>query len=67
MKIFTDWATNYGPASRAWIGPVPIIFISDPNDIQALLNNPQALHKGKLTRMVFQALIGEGLIISHRK
>lgn len=50
------------------LGPVtPMIIISDPEDVKFVLNHPQALHKGQQEIQFGSPIVGESLIIAHRK
>ncbi|XP_054283596.1 cytochrome P450 4C1-like [Macrosteles quadrilineatus] len=49
------------PVFCLWIGPKPLVFIQDPSDIQAILNNSKSINKGyEATKIIF----GEGLIMA---
>ncbi|XP_044738891.1 cytochrome P450 4V2-like isoform X2 [Chrysoperla carnea] len=57
-------ATEYGPISRLWFGPVPILLTNEPKIIQELLNNPNALEKAWLMKLITKTMIGNAILIS---
>lgn len=63
----TEVANKYSPICRVWAGPVPVVFINDPDCLQKLLNHPEALHKGVIETQMFNPIAGKSLLLSHRK
>lgn len=57
-------ATDYGPIARLWFGPVPILLTNEPKIIQELLNNPNALEKAWLMKLITKTMIGNAILIS---
>lgn len=66
-KLLTDLVIETGPIGLGWGGPMPLIFLSDPEYIKFVVNHPEALYKGEPEIKMFQPVVGEGLLTSHRK
>ncbi|KAK9736116.1 Cytochrome P450 [Popillia japonica] len=53
----------YGPLYRSWVGPFPVVNLTDPHYIELILNNTTHLGKGFVYTFVLPWL-GEGLLTS---
>lgn len=67
MKFFVENGKNFGLNFKGWIGPKLVVVLTEPSDLQILLNHPLGLDKGFLTKMVIRPTLGDGILISHRK
>ena len=57
------YAEKYGTVVRGWLGSKLIIFLTDPNDIEVILNSQVHIDKASEYRF-FKPWLGEGLLIS---
>lgn len=62
-ELFVDWAKQYGPIFKIWVGPAPIIVLSDIDDVRTVLHSDESKYK-ILQRNVLRGFLGEGLVIS---
>ncbi|XP_044739731.1 cytochrome P450 4c21-like [Chrysoperla carnea] len=60
VKIFT----KYNQLCRLWLGPVPIVIVSEPKIIQEVLNNQNALEKGWIMKLITKIIARNSLIIA---
>lgn len=67
MKFFVENGKKFGLNFKGWIGPKLVVVLTEPSDLQILLNHPLGLDKGFLTKMVIRPTLGDGILISHRK
>ncbi|XP_077287523.1 cytochrome P450 4g15-like isoform X2 [Arctopsyche grandis] len=54
---------NFGPVIRAWLGPKLLIFLTEPDDVEVILNSQIHIDKSTEYRF-FKPWLGEGLLIS---
>ena len=59
LKEFT---TSYGPIARLWIGPVLIVVLTDPDDIENVVKHDKSLSRGYITRKLGEPVFRNGLI-----
>lgn len=66
IKVALEYSNHYGNVVRAWIGSKLLIFLTDPNDVEIILNSQ--VHIDKATEYkFFKPWLGEGLLISTGK
>lgn len=58
-----EYADRYGTVVRGWLGTKLIIFLSDPDDVEVILNSHIHIDKASEYRF-FKPWLGEGLLIS---
>ena len=54
---------DFGPVVRAWLGHKLLIFLTEPDDVEIILNSQVHLDKSTEYRF-FKPWLGEGLLIS---
>lgn len=54
---------KYGETMKAWLGPVLVVFLSNPDDIEIILGSSNHLEKSEEYRY-FKPWFGDGLLIS---
>ncbi|XP_045492096.1 cytochrome P450 4g15-like [Colias croceus] len=63
VKLALEYAEVYGTVVRGWFGSKLIVFLSDPDDVEVILNSQ--VHIDKATEYkFFKPWLGEGLLIS---
>ncbi|CAG4941257.1 unnamed protein product [Colias eurytheme] len=63
VKLALQYAEMYGTVVRGWFGSKLIVFLSDPDDVEVILNSQ--VHIDKATEYkFFKPWLGEGLLIS---
>lgn len=65
-EILTDglnYSKIYGNIARGWLGPKLLIFLTDPADVEVILNSTEHLEKPH-EYSFFKPWFGEGLLIS---
>ncbi|XP_055607198.1 cytochrome P450 4g15-like [Uranotaenia lowii] len=63
MKVAMDLSYIYGSVTRGWLGYHLIVFLTDPADIEIILNSYVHLEKSDEYRF-FKPWLGDGLLIS---
>ncbi|XP_026491077.2 cytochrome P450 4g15-like [Vanessa tameamea] len=58
-----EYAEQYGTVVRGWLGTKLLIFLSDPDDVEVILNSQVHIDKASEYRF-FKPWLGEGLLIS---
>lgn len=58
-----NYSNMYGNVARAWLGPKLLVFLTDPYDIEVILNSTEHLEKSH-EYSFFKPWFGEGLLIS---
>ncbi|XP_075156887.1 cytochrome P450 4g1-like [Haematobia irritans] len=58
-----SYVDKYGEAFRAFLGPMLVVFLSNPSDIELILSNHKHLQKSTEYRF-FKPWFGDGLLIS---
>ena len=56
---------KYGRVFLLWMGPFPIVFVTDIGAIQQILSNPSIFEKGPDYTQKFASVFGEGLVTSN--
>lgn len=67
MNLVATYGKTIGLNFKTWLGPFPVIIISNPDDIKILYNHPQALDKSRLTKVIVRAALGDSMLTSKRK
>lgn len=67
MKLVATYGKTIGLNFKTWLGPFPVIIISNPDDIKILYNHPQALDKSRLTKVIVRTALGDSMLTSKRK
>ncbi|XP_039745735.1 cytochrome P450 4g15-like [Pararge aegeria] len=63
VRVAVEYSNYYGNVVRAWLGSKLLIFLTDPNDVEVILNSQ--VHIDKATEYkFFEPWLGEGLLIS---
>lgn len=63
ITMALEYADRYGTVVRGWLGTKLIIFLSDPDDVEVILNSHIHIDKASEYRF-FKPWLGEGLLIS---
>ncbi|XP_028033176.1 cytochrome P450 4g15-like [Bombyx mandarina] len=63
VKYALDYSEKYGTVVRAWAGPKLVVFLTDANDVEVILNSQIHIDKSPEYRF-FKPWLGEGLLIS---
>lgn len=63
MNVALQYGNQYGNVIRGWLGSKLIIFLSDPDDVEVILNSQVHIDKSSEYRF-FKPWLGEGLLIS---
>nr|ACZ97414.1 cytochrome P450 CYP4G48 [Zygaena filipendulae] len=63
VNVALEYADKYGTVIRGWLGSKLIIFLTDPDDIEVILNSQIHIDKASEYRF-FKPWLGEGLLIS---
>lgn len=63
VKLALEYAEIYGHVVRGWIGSKLIIFLTDADDVEVILNSQVHIEKAAEYRF-FKPWLGEGLLIS---
>ncbi|XP_063240074.1 cytochrome P450 4C1-like [Bacillus rossius redtenbacheri] len=63
LEAYLERNKKYGPIFRGWVGPMPVVNISDPEYLEVLLSSPKHLEKGYLYQLLHPWL-GTGLLTS---
>lgn len=58
-----EYAAKYGSVIRGWLGSQLIVFLTDPDDVEVILNSKVHINKATEYRF-FEPWLGEGLLIS---
>lgn len=66
-RVVFETATEYGPITRLWMGPIPLLMTNEPKIIQELLTNANALEKAWLMKVMTRTMVGNAIIISEGK
>ncbi|XP_022828928.1 cytochrome P450 4g15-like [Spodoptera litura] len=63
VKLALEYGEKFGNVVRVWMGSNLIVFLTDPNDVEIILNSQ--VHIDKATEYkFFKPWLGEGLLIS---
>ncbi|KAH9641904.1 hypothetical protein HF086_011654 [Spodoptera exigua] len=63
VKLALEYGERFGNVVRVWMGSNLIVFLTDPNDVEIILNSQ--VHIDKATEYkFFKPWLGEGLLIS---
>ncbi|KAJ1526192.1 hypothetical protein ONE63_009351 [Megalurothrips usitatus] len=65
-NVVEYWTANHGDIFRIWLGPVPIIVLSNPEDLEILLSSNKHIEKSELYDQI-RPWIGDGLLTSTGK
>jgi cytochrome P450 len=63
-KLFQElmaFARSYGPIARLWIGPVLVVALTDPDNIENLVKHDQLLTRGYIVRKLGEPIFRNGL------
>ncbi|XP_050362594.1 cytochrome P450 4g15-like [Nymphalis io] len=63
ITMALEYADQYGTVVRGWLGTKLLIFLSDPDDVEVILNSQVHIDKASEYRF-FKPWLGEGLLIS---
>ncbi|XP_045459539.1 cytochrome P450 4g15-like [Melitaea cinxia] len=63
ITLALEYADRYGTVVRGWLGTKLLIFLSDPDDVEVILNSHIHIDKASEYRF-FKPWLGEGLLIS---
>ncbi|XP_038213526.1 cytochrome P450 4g15-like [Zerene cesonia] len=63
VRYALQYAEIYGTVVRGWFGSKLIVFLSDPDDVEVILNSQVHIDKASEYRF-FKPWLGEGLLIS---
>ncbi|KAJ8686716.1 hypothetical protein QAD02_022510 [Eretmocerus hayati] len=63
FDLLREWADEYYPSFRIWVGTEAAIFIRHPDDVEILLTNSKEINKG-LGYKYFYPWLKEGLLTS---
>ncbi|XP_063238309.1 cytochrome P450 4C1-like [Bacillus rossius redtenbacheri] len=63
LEALLERNRKYAPIFRSWVGPMPVVHISDPEYLEVLLSSPKHLEKGYMYRLLHPWL-GTGLLTS---
>nr|UZE89871.1 cytochrome P450 CYP4416D1 [Chrysoperla zastrowi sillemi] len=63
-KVVFETAIEYGPLTRLWMGPIPLLMTNEPRIIQEILTNANALEKAWLMKVMTRTMVGNAIIIS---
>lgn len=66
MELALGYAEKFGNVVRVWVGSNLIIFITEPDDVEIILNSHVHIDKSNEYRF-FKPWLGEGLLISSGK
>lgn len=66
-KMFLTEFRNLMPVCKIWMGPHPIVLISNPDDIQKVLTNSNALEKSWIFTKFAKKLFGDPILIAEGK
>jgi len=64
-KLFqelNEFASSYGPIARLWIGPVLIVALTDPDDIETVVKHDKLLSRGYIVRKLGEPVFRNGLL-----
>lgn len=61
LDRIVDMYQSYGTQFRFWLGPKLMVVLTDPRDIEVILNSPKAAYKDPVYRFL-EKFIGRGLI-----
>lgn len=57
-------AQSLGPPCAFWLGPRFVIYFSDPDDAEIIINHPNSMDKGGVYKYVEEMIGGPGLFSS---
>lgn len=63
MATAMEYAQTYTSVTRVWMGPKLYIFLTEPDDVEVILNSHVHIDKADDYRF-FAPWLGEGLLIS---
>lgn len=63
MNIGLEYGEKYGNVIRGWLGSKLVIFLTDADDVEVILNSQVHIDKASEYRF-FKPWLGEGLLIS---
>lgn len=63
VQLGLEYAEKFGNVVRVWLGSNLIVFLTDPNDVEVILNSQVHIDKAREYRF-FKPWLGEGLLIS---
>lgn len=63
VNVALDYAEQFGSVIRVWLGTKLVIFLTDPDDVEVILNSNVHIDKSTEYRF-FKPWLGEGLLIS---
>ncbi|XP_063239702.1 cytochrome P450 4C1-like [Bacillus rossius redtenbacheri] len=52
LDFVRDLQQKHGPTFKAWLGPFPVVFLTDPRDLQIVLNKSACLSKPRPYKVV---------------
>lgn len=67
MINVAQYGKTIGLNFRTWLGPIPLIVISNPDDLKILYNHPLALNKSRLTKVCLRPVAGDSVLLSDCK
>nr|CAD7415042.1 unnamed protein product [Timema cristinae] len=59
---YISLSRKYFPTLRFWAGPYLLIFVSDPRDLEILMNSDKCLERERVRNMIDKYPLGDGLI-----
>lgn len=57
----------YKSPFKVWLGPVPMVAITKPKDIQIVLSGVAGVNKANIFAKLFRSFLGDGLLASDGK
>jgi cytochrome P450 family 4 len=63
MTLALEYAQRYVNVARVWMGSNLIVFLTNPDDVEVILNSQEHIDKSSEYRF-FKPWLGEGLLIS---
>ena len=64
-KIFQEakeFASSYGPIARLWFGPVLVVVLTDPDNIESVVKSDKFCSRGYLAKKSVEKFLGNGLL-----
>ena len=64
-KLFQEikeFPRSYGPIGRVWLGPVLVVAITDPDNIDTVVKNDKFCSRGYLAKKSVEKFLGNGLL-----
>ncbi|KAM8717748.1 hypothetical protein ACLKA7_004449 [Drosophila subpalustris] len=60
LQKISFYVDKYGPIQMEWLGPIPVLIVSDPQTLQDILTSPHCVNKS-IVYKAFDVLIGASL------